>query len=144
MKCTDWKDNNAPSGKLEYTYAYQLGKEVVPFTTTRPVLPLGDPNDNYTMTILVRIENQYGTANSYNMSVKVCLCFLQRRQYDISNIIHEHILYCINITIEVGPRYKAAVVSSGNPELHCLLISLFLFFPLSVVRCCLQLLHRLI
>ena len=74
VKCTDWKDDNQPSGKLKYTYAYQLRKEVVAFTTTHPILPLGDPNDNFRITILVRIENQYGTANTYSMPVKVCIC----------------------------------------------------------------------
>ena len=41
---------------------------------------------------------------------------------DLFIVSHAHLLYCINISVEVGPRYKPPRVSRGSPALHCLLL----------------------
>jgi len=71
VNCENWKDTNEPPGKLKYSYSYAMKGDTTHFTTTHPVFPLGDPEDDYRITILVDIKNQYGAVVSYSMSVKV-------------------------------------------------------------------------
>lgn len=71
IQCENWKDPNELSGTLKYAYSYNIKGDTTFFSTVNPVLPLGDPDADYNVTIIVRIENQFGAAVNYAMSVKV-------------------------------------------------------------------------
>ena len=71
VKCINWKDTNEPPGKLKYSYSYEMKGETTHFTTTHPVFPLGDPEDDYRIKVLVDIKNQYGALFTHSMTVKV-------------------------------------------------------------------------
>ena len=84
-KCQNWESKDYP---ITYQFLYNNGKEQAITTSSAKekdfplfyhglspqkdsILPLGDENKNYSMLIICRILNEYGTYSQVNVSIKV-------------------------------------------------------------------------
>ena len=70
FECADWTDRSTP-----LTYEFRNGDDLISYgispVSPKTVLPAGDPENNYKITINVVIKNAVGVKVAYSFEIKV-------------------------------------------------------------------------